>query len=465
MMTYTLKALSDLLESKQMSIKDIIDHYLNRIKTYDKYLNSISEINPDIHKLIIDVEHADKKSKLHGLPIIIKDNIQTKDRMHTTANSYALKDFIAPFDATIVKKLKEAGMIILGKANLSEFAYFMSRDDMPSGFGSLHGQVKHPYNIKIDPLGSSTGSAVSVAADLTPISIGTETNGSLMAPAYKNSITSIKPSLGFVSRYGIIPISQFQDTAGPMAKTVEDCALLLDIIYGFDPNDSATKICKQYTPEFYEATKKSVEGKKIAILNYIYKDFKYSKEELDILKNTKELFISLGADVIELDFELDDLDNEKTLLVEFKHDLNAYFNSLNDKCPINSLEHLIAFNKQHEKICLIHGQSIFEDAQKTDGSLKNPAYTKIKSKQMIKAKKLEDLLQTNHLDAAISTIRNSYAPIYGNPSITVPAKALTDLNPLSLFFFGKMYDDQNLITIAHQYEIHTKHRIPPKLKG
>lgn len=464
-MTYTLKALSDLLESEQISIKDITDYYLNRIKTYDKYLNSIAEINPDIHKLIRDGEHADKNSILHGLPIIIKDNIQTKDHMHTTANSYALKDFIAPFDATIVEKLKEAGMIILGKANLSEFAYFMSRDDMPSGFGSLHGQVKHPYNKKIDPLGSSTGSAVSVAADLIPISIGTETNGSLMAPAYKNSITSIKPSLGFVSRYGIIPISQFQDTAGPMAKTVEDCALLLDIIYGYDPNDSATEVCKQYKPEFYKATKKSVKGKKIAILNYKYKNFEYSKEEKIILKNTKNLFLSLGADVIELDFDLDDLDNEKTLLIEFKHDLNKYFNSLNGKCPISSLENLIAFNKQHKTICLKHGQSIFEDAQNTDGNLENPEYTKIKAIQMHKAKKLEDLLTTHHLDAALSTVRNSYAPIFGNPSITVPAKALKDLTPISLFFFGKKYDDQNLITIANQYEIHTNHRIPPKLKG
>ena len=141
----------------------------------------------------------------------------------------------------------------MGKTNLSEFAYFMSYDDMPSGYGSLNGQVVNPYHKDIDPLGSSTGSAVAVAADLIPISIGTETNGSLMAPAYKNSITSIKPSLGFVSRYGIIPISQFQDTAGPMGKTVEDCAMLLDVIYGYDPNDPATHICEHYQPKFFRS--------------------------------------------------------------------------------------------------------------------------------------------------------------------------------------------------------------------
>lgn len=462
---YTVNTLIQKISTKALSIHEISEYYLKRIKTYDGYLNSISEINPDLNDLIKQLEQTDKKSKLHGIPILIKDNIQTKDNMHTTANSYALKDFLAPFDATIVKKLRDAGMLLLGKTNLSEFAYFMSSEDMPSGYGSLHGQVKHPYNEKIDPLGSSTGSAVSVAADLIPISIGTETNGSLMAPAYKNSITSIKPSLGFVSRYGIIPISQFQDTPGPMAKTVKDCALLLDVIYGYDPKDQATEICKSYTPSFYEATKKSIKGKKIVILNYIHKAFAYSKEEHIILNETKKLLTSLGAIVSEMDFELEDLNNEETLLIEFKHDINAYFNSLNHSCSINSLEDLINFNTKHAKRCLVHGQSIFEAAQKTSGNLEDIHYKDIKSEQMRKAKKLEDILTTHHLDAAISTMRNSYAPIYGNPTISVPAKALNDLNPLSIVFFGKKYDDETLITIAHQYESHTNHRIPPKLKG
>jgi amidase len=286
-----------------------------------------------------------------------------------------------------------------------------------------------------------------------------------MAPAYKTSITSIKPSLGFVSRYGIIPISQFQDTPGPMAKTVEDCALLLDVIFGYDPNDQATEICKSYNPKFYEATKKSIKGKKVAVLNYIYKDFTYSIEEKEILNQAKNLLTSLGAKVIELDFELEDLNNEETLLIEFKHDINEYFKSLKESCPINSLASLINFNKKHAKRCLVHGQSIFEAAQKTSGNLDDSHYKNIKATQMRKAKKLEDILRTHEIDAAISTMRNSYAPIYGNPTISVPAKALTDLNPISIVFFGKKYDDENLITIAHQYEIHTNHRIPPKLKG
>ena len=464
MKEYTVKELEFLIEHKEKSISDIALYYLENIKTYDGYLNAISEVNPDIDHIIESLELKPKQSKLHGIPIIIKDNIQTKDKMHTTANSFALKDFIAPFDATIVEKLRAAGMVLLGKANLSEFAYFMSYDDMPSGYGSLNGQVVNPYDKEIDPLGSSTGSAVSVAANLIPISIGTETNGSLMAPAYKNSITSIKPSLGFVSRYGIIPISQFQDTAGPMGKTVEDCAMLLDVIYGYDPNDQATDICQSYKPNFYEATKKSIKNKKIGILNYKYKDFKYSEEDQKIIQEAKKIFTSLGATVMDIDFILEDLKNDETLLNEFHHDINHYFNSVKSSCPINSLEALIDFNQNHAERCLKYGQSIFTAAAKTSGDLNDFDYKKVKLEQMRKASKLEETLKAYGLDAAFSTIRNSYAPIFGSPTISVPAKALTDLNPVSLVFFGKKYDDETLISIAHQYEIHSNHRIPPKLE-
>lgn len=465
-MTMKEKTVKDLileLNNKQKTMSDIVVSYLENIKVYDRQLNAISEINPEVDNIIKELEVSPKKSMLHGIPIMVKDNIQTKDHMHTSANSYALAHYYAPFDATIVKKIRDAGMVLLGKTNLSEFAYFMSYDDMPSGYGSLNGQVVNPYHKDIDPLGSSTGSAVAVAADLIPISIGTETNGSLMAPAYKNSITSIKPSLGFVSRYGIIPISQFQDTAGPMGKTVEDCAMLLDIMYGYDPNDPATHICKNYQPKFYEATKKSIKNKTIGILNYIYKDFKYSDEDAKIIEEAKHIFTALGATVIAIDFELEDLKNDETLLNEFHHDIDAYFESVKDSCPIKSLDHLIRFNKLYEERCLKYGQSIFTSALKTSGDLNDYDYKKVKAKQMELASKLEKTMKAFNLDAAFSTIRNSYAPIYGSPTISVPAKALTDLNPISLVFFGKKYDDENLITIAHQYEIHTNHRIPPKM--
>jgi amidase len=460
----TAKQLSIYIKKREKSISDIVLYYLENIKKYDSYLNALAKINPDLDQIIKNLELNPKDTQLYGIPIVIKDNIQTHDNMHTTANSYALKDFKAPYDATIVKKIRDAGMVLLGKTNLSEFAYFMSYDDMPSGYGSLHGQVINPYDKDIDPLGSSTGSAVSVAADLIPLSIGTETNGSLMAPAYKNSITSIKPSLGFVSRYGIIPISQFQDTAGPMGKTVEDCAMLLDVIYGYDPNDQSTEICTSYHPSFYEATKKSIKNKKIALINYIYKDFKYSDEDQAILDEAKAIFTKLGASVIDIDFELEDLKNDQTLLIEFKHDINKYFESLKQDIPIKSLKDLIEFNEVNKDRCLKYGQSIFIAAQETSGDIDSFDYKKIKKSQMELASKLEKTLKDYQLDAAFSTIRNSYAPIYGSPTISVPAKALTDKNPISIVFFGKKYDDETLISIAHQYEIHTNHRIPPIIK-
>lgn len=465
MKNYTVIELINEINNKKLTLKEVSTYYLNRIRTYDTFLNSISEINPDINLIINDLDSSNKKSILHGIPIVIKDNIQTFDKMHTTANSYALKDFYAPFDATIVEKIRAAGMVLLGKANLSEFAYFMSNENMPSGYGSLHGQVKSPYDERLDPLGSSTGSAVSVAADLAPISIGTETNGSLMAPAYMNSITAIKPSIGFVSRYGIIPISSLQDTPGPMGKTVEDCALLLDVIYGYDPKDPTTSIANAYQPKFYEATKKSIKDKKIAILNYVYKDFKLPDEEQRVLENAEKILTDLGAIITKIDFEIENLNNEETLLFEFKHDVNNYFKSVRHSSEISSLDDLVSFNKRHADQCLVYGQSIFEASLKTTGDLKDPYYMKIKAKQMKTAKKLEQLLSDYQLDAAISTMRNSYAPIYGNPTISVPAKSLIDLNPISLVFFGKKYDDENLITIAHHYEVNTNYRIPPKLKG
>ena len=183
------------------------------------------------------------------------------------------------------------------------------------------------------------------------------------------------------------------------------------------------------------------------------------------MHDARNLFTSLGATVIDIDFELDDLKNDKTLIHEFKHDINHYFETLGDDAPIKSLKELIDFNDLHKERCLKYGQSIFIASEKTNGNLNDPDYKQLKTEQMQLASKLENTLKEFDLDAAYSTIRNSYAPIFGTPTVTVPAKALTDLTPLSLVFFGKKYADENIITIAHHYEIHTNFRIPPKLEG
>ncbi len=465
MKEYTLSELIYGLENNQWTSVDLVNMYLSQIKLLDSSLNAVAELNPDALSIaqVLDEERKIRgpRSLLHGIPILIKDNINTKDQMHTTANSFALADLITPYEATIVTKLVQAGVIILGKANLSEFAYFMSYDKMPSGYGSRNGQVKNPYNEKIDPLGSSTGSAVAVAANMIPIAIGTETNGSLMAPAYQNSIVSIKPTFGLVSRYGIIPISETQDTAGPMAKSVEDCALLLSLMVGYDEKDPYTSNARKINLDLVGAAQKSVIGSKVVILNF--SNHPYKDEEIKVLNEAKLKLKENGLTVEEITIKSNPMKNDDSLLYEFKNSLNAYLKTVQGHTKIKSLTDIINFNLKYPEKCLKYGQSILIAADKTTGDLNDPIYLEIRKSLLTEANRLEDLMQEKGIDALISTTWTSYAPIAGNPSICVPAKALVDLNPISIVFVGKKWSDEKLISIAHTYEKSTHHRIPPKL--
>lgn len=461
---YTLQDLIELLNQGVYTSCDLVNMYLKQIQTYDPYLNAIAEINPDALSIATKRDEERKngmiRSQLHGIPILIKDNINTNDLMHTTASSLALSDLHASYNATIVDMLNEAGAVILGKTNLSEFAYFMSTEKMPSGYGSRHGQVKHPYHEKIDPLGSSTGSAVSVAANMIPISIGTETNGSLMAPAYQNSIVSIKPTLGMVSRYGIIPISSQQDTAGPMAKTVADCAILLEAITGYDPHDEMTKDALIYKEGLSQSYLLPVIDKKVGIVSF--SNYPYKDEDLAILSEARQKLNQAGIHVIDIEIELEDLKNFDTLIYEFKHDLNNYLKSVSGQTRMKSLEDIIQFNFEDPERRLKYGQNILIKSNETEGLL-DPKYLQMRKEKVSKASLFEKLLIEHRCDALISTFWLSFAPMFGNPSICVPAKALIDQTPKSIVFVGKKWDDSNLISIAHTYEQLTKHRIPPKI--
>ncbi|PKK97377.1 MAG: amidase [Tenericutes bacterium HGW-Tenericutes-3] len=465
MKEYTLRELIDGLNKGSWSSVDLVNMYLDQIKKYDGYLNSVAEVNPDALKIAkaLDQEKKEKgpRSLLHGIPILIKDNINTHDEMHTTASSESLSDLKAPYDATIIKKLRDAGAIILGKTNLSEFAYFMSYDKMPSGYGSRNGQVINPYHKDIDPLGSSTGSAVAVAANLICISIGTETNGSLMAPAYKNSIVSIKPTFGLVSRYGIIPISETQDTAGPMARNVADCAILLDFLVGTDTNDSYTKHADSHKQDLKNAYLKSSKGKKAGVL--YFSNFAYSEEENAILEDSIIKLKAEGLHVEKITIESHPMKNDESLLYEFKNNLNAYLKTVSSNTKMKSLADIIQFNLENPEKRLKYGQSILVASEKTSGDLNDPVYLEIRKKLLSEANRLQSIMEEKALDCLISTKWTSYAPIAGNPSICVPAKALTDLVPRSLVFVGKKFDDQTLISIAHCYEQATQYRIPPTL--
>lgn len=447
-MTFKLETLSIdeivvLLDQQQLTSEDLVNYYLNQIKQYDKKYNSVAIINEyainDAQTLDLERKEGHKRSRLHGIPILIKDNIVTAT-MPTTANSMALHDLVGHTDAPLVQQLKEKGVIILGKTNLSEFAYFMSYDQMPSGYGSLHGQVVHPYDPRIDPLGSSTGSAVSVAANLIHLSIGTETNGSLMAPALQCGIVAIKPSLGLVDGDLILPISKRQDVAGPMGRTLSDCVHLLTLM-------------SKNNRDYQSFLKTKTKDLKIGFIQY--ENSPYSDEEINILKKAKEIYLSEGYQIKELSFILEDLENHLTLEYEFKNDLNHFLADKRISSSMKSLNQIIEFNLEDKKNRMKYGQSILTSSQQK-GSLMDDNYKALIEKQEKQLSKYENLL--DDVDLIISTRRTSYAPMLGLPSISIPAKPMLDLTPRSLIFVSRRFDEDKLIEISYLYEQKTNYR-------
>ncbi|HKL47090.1 MAG TPA: amidase family protein [Candidatus Izemoplasmatales bacterium] len=468
MKEYSLRQLSHGLNKGQWSSVDLIQMYLKRINQYDHSgpkINAIAEVNPDLYQwaYLLDEERKSKgpRSIIHGIPIIIKDNIMTKDKMHTSASSIVLEDFYGPEDAFIIKKLRHAGAIILGKANLSEFAYFMSFDDMPSGFGGRSGQVKSPYSKNIDPLGSSTGSAVSVACNFIPVSIGTETNGSLTAPALMNSIQTIKPTMGMVSRSGIIPISHHQDIAGPMARTIDDLAIVMSIIHGYDDQDLSTHAIKERQFNFLKATDLSVENKRLAFIRFTNMD--YTDEEKHIEEEAKIIYQNAGVETIDLEIESKHIPNFDTLIYDFKVDLNHFMDQYMKDYKVHSLKEIIEFNQADPDKRMHYGQSIFEAADQTSGTLTESAYHEKYQNNLDLAMLITKTMNTHKLDGCISVKRTGYAPIAGNPVVAMVAKALVDDQPRSLYIIGNHFEDEIILALANLYEQATNKRIAPNL--
>lgn len=471
MIEYSLEQLQRRLRRGTVTSCDLVKTYLKRIERYDRKgprLNSVACLNPDAMRdaARLDRERARGKVRgtLHGIPILLKDNIGTKGAMPTTASSFALADLFTGEDAFVVRKLRRAGAIIFGKTNLSEWAYFMSTDKMPSGYGSLNGQVKHPYSDKIDPLGSSTGSAVAVAANLIPVAVGTETNGSLTAPAKQNMIATIKPTLGLVSRSGIIPITHLQDTAGPLGRTVRDCAILLEAMAGTDPKDPATKAASRHRERYSEACGRPIAGMRIGVLSFSnYPDDAVEKE---ILAEARTLFERAGAVVVELTMEAVRMNNYRTMIHEFKPDLNAYLKSVEGKTPIRSLADVIAFNEAHADRCLKHGQNILLESEKTIGDLSEPDYPAWRKELLEQANAPFERMRKERLDILVSAKRTGYAPVAGLPCMSVPARPLADdAEPRSLNLLGRKWGEADLIRVAHLYERSATRRVPPDLKN
>lgn len=484
----TISSLQSSYKEGKYSIVDITQAYLDRIIEIDKTgpsLNAIIEINPDAVQIAEELDRELKEGKIrgpmHGVPVLLKDNIDTKDKMPTTAGATVLRNSYVTTDSHIAKKLREAGAVIIGKANLSEWANFRA-DISSSGWSGIGGQTKNPYILDRNPCGSSSGSAVAVSANLCMVAIGTETNGSIVCPSNNNGIVGIKPTVGLLSRTGIIPISFTQDTPGPMARTVEDAAICLGVMTGIDPEDSKTSLSEgKYLTDYSGFLKKDgLKGKRIGVIKNSGSFFDMVDS---LLKHAISDMTANGAEIVEVEAPSGREYNNSSyqvLLYEFKDGLNKYFARLGDNAPVKNLTELIEFNRKDTIELKYFDQKILIQAEKK-GDLNSKEYLE-SLKKMLKATRedgIDKLMNTNNLDALIAPTgspawktdlilgdhfkggSSSLAAISGYPAITVPMGMISGL-PVGITFFGRAWSEPLLIEIAYSYEQAAKHRQPPK---
>lgn len=484
----SISELQELYSNGDLSVEEAVQYYLDRIENIDRSgpeLNSVLMLNPDALSIAkeLDKELKEGKSRgpLHGVPVLLKDNIDTFDKMETTAGSRAMVGSHPLQDSWVAKKLREAGAVILGKANLSEWANFRG-EISTSGWSGVGGQTKNPYILDRNPCGSSAGSGVSVSANLCMMAIGTETNGSIVCPSTANGIVGIKPTVGLISRSGIIPISFTQDTPGPMARTVSDAAISLGTMVGIDESDSKTiasegKALNDYTPHL---KKDGLNGKRIGLYTK-YKGTNYKVD--DLMEKAIADLKKQGAEVIEIENIYDPVVHEysfQLMLFEYKDGLNNYFASLGENAKIKSLEELIAFNKKDDVEMTFYKQEYLEMAQEK-GDLDSPEYLEAVEKALkgMRDQGIDRVMDENELDAIIAPTgspawktdwvngdyyhlgSSSPAAISGYPNITVPMGMVEEL-PVGISFFGREWSEGVLIEIAYSYEQSTQHRQAPK---
>jgi amidase len=482
--------LQEALKSGKFTARSLVEKYLARIDALDKQgpaVNSVIEPNPDARP-IADARDKERKDKgargpLHGIPVLLKDNIDTADRMATTAGSLALVGSKPPKDSFVARKLRQAGAVILGKTNLSEWANIRSSHST-SGWSGRGGLTRNPYVLDRNPCGSSSGSGVAVAANLCAVAVGTETDGSIVCPSSTNGIVGIKPTVGLVSRAGIIPISQTQDTAGPMARTVKDAAILLGALTGVDPEDSATAESqgKSHTDYTRFLDPKGLQGARIGVVRK-YAGF---NDAVDVLLNDAvEAMRRQGATMVDpADIPNQDKLDESELtlfLYELKAGLQAYLDRVGPSAPVRSLKEIIAFNERNkEKEMPYFGQDTFVKSE-AKGPLTSKEYLEAKEKNLRLARKegidavmdkfkldalvaptagpawLTDLVNGDHIGGGSSTA----AAVAGYPNINVPAGFVFGL-PVGLSFFGRAWSESTLIKLAFAYEQATKFRKPPQ---
>lgn len=483
----TIPQLTRRYREGRLTVEQVVSWYLERIRSIDRSgpkLNSILTVNPDAlviaRKLDQDIAAGRWIGPLHGVPVVLKDNIDTADRMPTTAGSRALRNSIAKSDSAVAEKLRRAGAVIIAKANLSEWANFRASFSS-SGWSGVGWQTRNPYDPERNPCGSSSGSGVAVSANLCAVAVGTETNGSIVCPANNNGIVGLKPTVGLISRRGIVPISFSQDTAGPMARTVTDAAILLQALAGVDPEDEKTLAADSHMAENYCAflKKDGLKGKRIGLVRPLM-GHHYRVDAL--MNRTMERLKEAGAEVVEIgEFIGRGYEDAsfQVLLYEFKDGLNRYLEGLGVDAPVKSLAELIEFNKK-DGIELRHfDQKLLEMAQ-AKGGLDCPEYRKALEQMRTASRqngidKIMDELKLDALTAPTGTPAwktdlvngdhfmgdsSSPAAIAGYPNITLPMGWIDGL-PVGISFFGRAWSEGLLIEIAYSAEQLLQQRRPP----
>jgi amidase len=489
---WTISELQEKMESGELTARQLTELYLQRIAVVDKeapYINAIIELNPDVLEVADGLDKERKagkvRSALHGIPVLLKDNIGTHDRMQTTAGSLALEGNIAAKDAFIVKELRKAGALILGKTNLSEWANFRGKRSV-SGWSSRGGLTRNPYALDRSACGSSSGSGAGIAANLAMVAVGTETDGSIICPAQTNGIVGIKPTLGLLSRGGIIPIAHSQDTPGPMARTVADAAILLGAMTGVDAGDSATRLSKKRATSNY-AKFLDLDGLKGARIGVARNMAGTNPRIIKIFELCIEVMKQLGAVIIDPavvpNFDKFGATELEVLHYEFKADLNKYLKSLNKDARVHSMEDVIKFNEENEdRVMPYFGQEHMIAAQEK-GPLNDKKYKDAVAKNLRLTRKdgIDAAMRKHKLDAivvpsggpawmidlangdAINWDMESTSPaaVAGYPHITVPAGYIFGL-PVGISFFAKAWQEPTLIKLAYAFEQATQYRRQPR---
>jgi amidase len=486
----TITELQDGMKSGKFTARSLVEKYSARIDEIDKHgpsINAVIEMNPDALSIADALDHERKargpRGPMHGIPVLIKDNIDTADKMMTTAGSLALVGSKPPQDSFVAQKLRSAGAVILGKTNLSEWANIRCSHST-SGWSGRGGLTKNPYALDRNPCGSSSGTGAGISGSLCAVGIGTETDGSIVCPSSSNGLAGIKPTVGLVSRSGIIPISHSQDGAGPMCRTVRDAAILLGALTGVDPADAATAASagKSYTDYAQFCDPNGLKGARVGVAR---KYFGFNDGVDALMEQSLDAMKKQGATVIDpADIETLGKFDETELLVlmyELKADLNAYLAQLGPAAPVHSLKDVIEFNERNRQEEMPYfGQDLFLKAE-AKGPLTEKAYLDAldKNHQLARAEGIDATMDKYHLDAIVAPTggpawitdllngdhvaggSSNSAAVAGYPNINVTAGFVSGL-PVGISFFGRAWSEPTLIRLAFGFEQTTKARQAPR---